>query len=73
MSLSCEEMSKMGSLCAQYEVLFSQKPNDMGFCNPVYQKIKKKNSVPFRRIYGTMSFEKRKAIKTFFENLSEKT
>ena len=64
MSLSCEEMTKVRSLYTKYEVIFSQNSNDMGFCDRIYHKIKfKKDDVPFRRRYGTMSFEKRTAMK----------
>ena len=61
MSLSCEEMTKVRSLCRKYEVIFSRNSNDMGFCDRIYHKIKlKKDAVPFRRTYGSMSFEKKK-------------
>ena len=61
MSLSCEEMTKVRSLCTKYEVIFSRNSNDMGFCDRIYHKIKfKKDAVPFRRTYGSMSFEKKK-------------
>ena len=42
----------------------------MGFCDRIYQKIKlKKDAVPFRRTYGSMSFEKRKTTKKIVEDL----
>ena len=70
MSLSCEEMTKARSLCTKYEVIFSRNSNDMGFCQRIYHKIKlKKYAVPFRRTYGSMSFEKRKAMKKNVEDL----
>ena len=40
MSLSCEEKTKMRSLCTKYEVIFSRNPNYIGFCYRIYQKIK---------------------------------
>ena len=70
MSLSCEETTKVVSLCIKYEVMFSRNSNNMGFCNPIYHKIKlKKDAVPFRRTYGSMRFEKRKAMKKIVEDL----
>ena len=60
MSLSCEEMTKVRS----------RNSNDMGFCDRIYHKIKlKKDAVPFRCTYGSMSFEKRKAMKKNVEEL----
>ena len=39
-----------------------------------YHKIKlKKDAVPFRRTYGSMSFEKRKATKKLLKTWNEKT
>ena len=50
MSLSCEETTKMRSLCTNYEVIFSRNSNDMGFCDRIYHKIKLiKDALPFRR------------------------
>ena len=70
MSLSCEEMTKVRSLCTKYEVKFSRNSNDMGSCDRIYHKIKlKKDDVQFRRKYGSMSFEKRKAMKKIVEDL----
>ena len=70
MSLSCEEMSKLRSLCTKYEMIFSRNSIDMGFCDRIYHKIKlKSDAVPFRRTYGSMSFEKRKAMKKIVEDL----
>ena len=60
MSFSCEEMTKVRSLCTKYEVIFSRNSKDMGFCDRIYHKIKlKKDAVPFRRTYDSMSFEKK--------------
>ena len=70
MSLSCEEMTKVRSLCTKYKVIFSRNSNEMGFCDRIYHKTKfKKDAVPFRRTYGSMSFEKRKAMKKIVEDL----
>ena len=42
----------------------------MEFCDQFYHKIKlKKDAVPFRCTYGSMSFEKRKTKKTIVEDL----
>ena len=42
----------------------------MGFYDQSYHKIKlKKDAVPFRRTYGSMSFEKKKAMKKIVEDL----
>ena len=67
MSLPCEEMTKMSRLYTKYEVIFPQNSNDMWCCD---HKIKfKKDAVPFRRTYGSMSFEKIKAMKKIVEDL----
>ena len=64
MSLSCEEMTKVRSLCTKYEVISSQNSNDMGFFDRIYHKINlKKHAVQFRRTYGSTSFKKRKVMK----------
>ena len=65
MSLSWEEKTKVRSLCTKYEVIFSRNiSNDMGFCDRIYNNIKlKKDAVPFRRTYSSMSFENTKATK----------
>ena len=69
-SLSCEEMTKVRSLCTTYEVIYSRNSNDMGFCDRIYHKIKlKMDAVPFRRTFGGMSFEKRNAMKKIVEDL----
>ena len=42
----------------------------MEFCDRIYQKIKlRKDAVPFRRTYGSLSFEKIKAMKNIVEDL----
>ena len=70
MSLSCEEMTKVRSVCTKYEEIFSRNSNDMGFFDRIYHQIKlKKDAVPFRRTYGSMSFEKRKAMRKIVEDL----
>ena len=64
MSLFCDEMTKVGSLCTKYEVIFSRNSNDTGFCDLICHKIKlKTDDSPFRRTYGRVSFEKTKALK----------
>ena len=69
MSLSCEEMTKVRSLCTKYEVIFLRNSNDMGFCDRIYHRIKlKKDAVPLRNTYGSMSFEKRKATKKIVDD-----
>ena len=63
-------MTKVRSLCTKNEAIFSRNSNDMQFCDRIYHKIKlKKDAVPFRRTYGSMSFEKRKAMKKIVEDL----
>ena len=70
MRLSCEEMTKVRSLCTKYEVISSRNSTDTGFCNRIYHKINiKKDAVPFRRTYGSLSFEKRKSMKKIVEDL----
>ena len=70
MSLSGEETTKVRSLCTKHKVIFTRNSNDMGFWDRIYHKIKlKKYAVPFRRTYGSLSFEKRKAMKKNVEDL----
>ena len=70
MNLTCDEMAKVRPLCMKFETIFSPNSNDMGFCNRIHHKIKlKKDAASFRRTYGSMSFEKRKAMKQIVENL----
>ena len=64
MSLSCEELTQVRSLCTKYELIFSRSSNDLEYCDQIYHETKlKKDVVLFRGTYGSMSFEKRKAIK----------
>ena len=35
MSLSCEEMTEVGSLCTKYEGIFSRNSHEMGFCDRI--------------------------------------
>ena len=66
---TCDEMAKVRSLCIKFETMFSRNSNDMGFCDRIDHKIKlQKDAVPFRRTYGSMSFEKRKAMKKIVED-----
>ena len=70
MNLNCDEMAKVRSLCTKYETIFTRNSNDMGFCDRIHHKINlKKDAPPFRRSYGSMSFEKRKAMKKIVEDL----
>ena len=63
-------MTKVRSFCTKHEVIFSRNSIDMRFCERIYRKITlKKDAVPFRRTYGSMSFEKRKAMKKVVEDL----
>ena len=65
MTLSCEVMIKFRSLCTKNKVKLSQNSYNMGFCG---LKIKK-DAVPFKCTYGSMSVEKRKAMKQTVEEL----
>ena len=65
MSLSCEEMTKVRSLCAKYEVIYSRNSNDMGFCDRIYRKIKLKKGccaiqtyIRMHEVWGKKSHEK---------------
>ena len=63
-NLTCDEMAKVRSVCTKFETIFLRNSNDMGFCDQIHQKIKlKKDAAPFKRTYGSMSFEKPKAMK----------
>ena len=39
MNLTCDEMSKVRSLCTKFETTFSRNSNDMGFCDRTHHKI----------------------------------
>ena len=55
----------MKSLCTKFEVILSQKSNNMGFCAQIYHKIKlKTDAVPFRRTYFSMRIEENKSHET---------
>ena len=70
MNLTCDEMAKVRSICSKFETKFLRNSNDIGFCNRTHHKIKlKKDAAPFRRTYGSMSFEKRKTMKEIVEDL----
>ena len=63
-------MAIVRSLCTKFETIFSRNSNDMVFCDLIHHKIKlKKDAAPFRRTYGSISFEKRKAMKKIVEDL----
>ena len=60
MSLIREEMTNLKSLRTKYEKKTYTKFKCMGFCHQIYQRIKlKKDALPFRRTYGSMSFKKK--------------
>ena len=70
MSWSCEELTKLWSLCTKYEVIVLQNSNDVGFCDRIYKKKLKKDPVPFRQTYGSLGLEKikdRKKIVGYLE------
>ena len=70
MNLTCDEITKVRSICSKFESIFLRNSNDIGFCNRTHHKTKlKKDAAPFRRTYGSMSFEKRKAMKEIVEDL----
>ena len=56
----------------RHNQVFSRNSNDLGFFDKIKHKIKlEKDAKQFRRAYGSMSFEKRKAIKKILEDLEE--
>ena len=69
-ALSADQLQEVKKLCNKYESIFSRHSNDLGFCDRIKHTIKLKDDhKPFRRAYGNMSFEKRKAMKKLVEDL----
>ena len=63
-NLSKDQLHQVRTLCNKYETIFSRHSNDLGFNNQIEHRIKlKPDAQPFRRTYGNMSFDKRKAMK----------
>ena len=71
MNLTCDEMAKVKQyFCTKSETIFLRNSNDMGFCDQIHHKFNlKKDAAPFRRTYGSLSFEKREAMKKIVEDL----
>ena len=66
------QLDAVKRLCQKYEKFFSKNSNDLGFNNQIEHQIKlKPNAQPFRRAYGSMSFDKRKAMKKIVEGSAE--
>ena len=71
-TVSKDQLHQVRTLCNKYETVFSRHSNDLGFNNQIEHQIKlKPDAQPFRRTYGNMSFDKRKAMKKIFEGLAE--
>ena len=71
-NLSKDQLHQVRTLCNKYETIFSRHSNDLGFNNQIEHQIKlKPDAQPFRRTYGNMSFDKRKAMKKIVEGLAE--
>ena len=69
--LSRNQSDQVVAVFMRHNQVFSRNSNDLGFCDKIKHKIKlEKDAKPFRRPYGSMSFEKRKA-KKIVENLEE--
>ena len=63
-NLSKDQLHQVRILCNKYETIFSRHSNDLGFNNQIEHQIKlKPDAQPFRRTYGNMSFDERKAMK----------
>ena len=70
--LSRNQSDQVVAMFMRHNQVFSRNSNDLGFCDKIKHKIKlQKDAKPFRRAYGSMSFEKRKAIKKIVEDLEE--
>ena len=69
-NLSKDQLNQ--ALCNKYETIFSRHSNDLRFNNQIEHQIKlKPDAQPFRRTYGNMSSDKRKAMKKTVEGLAE--
>ena len=70
--LSRNQSDQVVAMFMRRNQVFSGNSNDLGFCNKIKYKTKlEKDAKPFRRSYGSMSFEKQKAIKKIVEDLEE--
>ena len=68
--LTGEQQIRVEQLFIRHSQVFSRNSNDLGFCDKVEHKITlTANAQPFRRAYGSMSFDKRKAMKKIVEDL----
>ena len=62
--LSRNQSDQVVAMVMRHNQVFSRNSNDLGFCDKIKHEVKlEKVAKQFRRAYGSMSFEKRKAIK----------
>ena len=71
-NLSKDQLHQVRTIRNKYETIFSRHSKDLGSNNQIEHQIKLKlEAQPFRRTYGNMSFDKRKAIRKIVEGLAE--
>ena len=62
--LSRSQSDQVVAMFMRHNQVFSRNSGDLGFCLKTKHKIKiEKDAKPFRRAYGSMSFEKRESNK----------
>ena len=70
--LSKDQQFKVKEMFERHNKVFSRNSNDLGYCDKIQHKIiLTANAQPFRRAYGSMSFDKRKAMKKIVEDLEK--
>ena len=71
-NLDNKQKEKVQELFVRQQQVFSRNLTDLGYCDKIKHQIKlNKDAQPFRRSYCSMSFDKRKAMKKFVEDLED--
>ena len=71
-SLDNQQKEKLQELFMRHQQIFSRNSDDLGYCDKNKLQIKLNiDAQPFRGNYCSMSFDKRKAMKTIVEDLED--
>ena len=71
-NLDNQQKEKAQEFFVRHQQVFSRNSTDLGYCDKIKHQIKlNKEAQPFRRSYCSMSFDKRKAMKKFVEDLED--
>ena len=70
--LNDQQKEKVQELFTRHQQIFSRNSNDLGYCDKIKHQIKlNKDAQPFRKIYCSVSFDKKKAMKKIVEDLED--